>query len=442
MGKRAVTEVSEAASATTLLGPPVAAIVPISQATDAAIVRPVVTAEEAETRWREYIAICKAVLDPSDYIYYACGKKPDGYDIKPFAFRTRAGAEEQLAAWKKFKFTELLVRETKKRSAWDKLARFYGIDTPIESEALCTIGEVVQVGAFIVEKLMGDSFKIFVYQEAETLSVKKVTVLLRVVSPNGRTIIGDGACSVSERSKGADSFAHPDHDVFSTAFTRAFNRGVSRCIGTGEVSAEEFEADTTSAEPPAVESAPSQQVSSVAPEKTTANDGTPLPQAGTAPPPQPPATAATPQGPPRAEIPTELPTGRQATLPATEAVAQQPSPGVADQAKFATLGETATLPQRIEHIKAFLFGKKDADDRLVEYLFFSVSPIIRDPVEIESNGRWHPAKWNAAMRALEDRKARMGAMEEMLAKEGRESFVVLANALIEAARARKIFGRK
>lgn len=435
--------------------PPVAQkaeIVPFSQATNDALVRPVVSAEDAKARWDEYTAICRAILEPNDYTYYACAKKPDGYDVKPVAFRTRVGAEKQLDAWKLLKFTELVVRETKKRSAWDKLARFYGISTPIESEALCTTAEVVIVGEYVVEKLLGDSFKIFCYQEAGTLTVRKVTVLLRCVSPNGRTIIGDGACAATERS-----FAHADHDIFSTAFTRAFNRGVSRCIGTGEVSAEEFEAATP--EPSAsttVSSAPVQQVSKEAP-KAIAQETKhePKPEAKAEPKYEPTKTEGKSEpvpSPAKAEIPTTeqiQQSGRQPSLPmnspqphqekSASATTLTPQPAVSD--KFTPLDETATLPNRILAMKKYLFGSEVADDRLVEYLFFCIK--VNDPaVEIEQSGRLHPAKWNAAMRALEDRKARMTSMETILVKIGRDGFVSWGRALVDAARARKTFGSK
>lgn len=51
----------------------------------------------------------------------------------------------------------------------------------------------------------------------------------------GRTSVGVGACSSNERG-----FAHLEHDVYSTAHTRAKNRAVSDIMGAGEVSAEEM----------------------------------------------------------------------------------------------------------------------------------------------------------------------------------------------------------
>ena len=53
---------------------------------------------------------------------------------------------------------------------------------------------------------------------------------------NGRFAVGIGACSSRERT-----FAHPDHDIYATAHTRAKNRAISDLIGSGDISAEEIE---------------------------------------------------------------------------------------------------------------------------------------------------------------------------------------------------------
>lgn len=58
---------------------------------------------------------------------------------------------------------------------------------------------------------------------------------VKATAPNGRYSEGVGACSSKERS-----FAHVEHDVYSTAHTRAKNRAISDLIGTGEISAEEI----------------------------------------------------------------------------------------------------------------------------------------------------------------------------------------------------------
>ena len=60
-------------------------------------------------------------------------------------------------------------------------------------------------------------------------------IWVKVWAPNGRSVVGIGACSSKERN-----FAHVEHDVYATAHTRAKNRALSDMIGSGEVSWEEL----------------------------------------------------------------------------------------------------------------------------------------------------------------------------------------------------------
>lgn len=62
-------------------------------------------------------------------------------------------------------------------------------------------------------------------------------IQVRAWAPNGRSVLGIGACSSKERE-----FVHPDHDIYAIAHTRAKNRAISDLIGSGEVSAEEMKA--------------------------------------------------------------------------------------------------------------------------------------------------------------------------------------------------------
>ncbi len=61
-------------------------------------------------------------------------------------------------------------------------------------------------------------------------------IQVRAWAPNRRSVIGIGACSTRERT-----FAHPEHDIYTIAHTRAKNRAISDLIGPGEVSAEELQ---------------------------------------------------------------------------------------------------------------------------------------------------------------------------------------------------------
>lgn len=72
--------------------------------------------------------------------------------------------------------------------------------------------------------------------------VSDVIIIVRATAPNGRSAIGDGTCSASEK-KGA---ARTLHNIHAHALTRATNRAISNLVGFGEVSAEEVDRDGNS----------------------------------------------------------------------------------------------------------------------------------------------------------------------------------------------------
>jgi hypothetical protein len=82
---------------------------------------------------------------------------------------------------------------------------------------------------------------------------------VEAIATNGRRMPGYGACSIWDKAHDEDKkdpktgrvtcqgpcdgrkhFTHPEHDVPSTAYTRAVNRAIADMIGAGEVSAEEI----------------------------------------------------------------------------------------------------------------------------------------------------------------------------------------------------------
>jgi hypothetical protein len=70
-------------------------------------------------------------------------------------------------------------------------------------------------------------------------------VWIRAVAPSGRSMVGDGYCSVDEPRFSSESGRRKlEHDLPSTAATRARNRAISNLVGMGEVSAEEIDAGT------------------------------------------------------------------------------------------------------------------------------------------------------------------------------------------------------
>lgn len=60
-------------------------------------------------------------------------------------------------------------------------------------------------------------------------------IVVEAEAPNGRVSTGVGVCDSNERQ-----FAHVEHDVYSTAHTRAKNRAISDMVAGGIVSAEEL----------------------------------------------------------------------------------------------------------------------------------------------------------------------------------------------------------
>lgn len=123
-------------------------------------------------------------------------------------------------------------KNAKKKSAWRKLATAFNISDEIINEQLIideTDGQIVTAR----------------YKVKATL-------------PNGRSTIGVGVCSIYDKIRytatknfEADTetpsnfilrgrFSNAEHDVPSTAHTRAKNRAIADLIGAGETSAEEL----------------------------------------------------------------------------------------------------------------------------------------------------------------------------------------------------------
>lgn len=102
-------------------------------------------------------------------------------------------------------------KEHVKRSGWRKLATAFSISDSIEKEEY----------------------------DPQT----KVWTVWAKAFWGSRSCVGVGACSVGEREKAKST--HPEHDAYAIAHTRAKNRAISDILGSGEVSAEEIEAEHT-----------------------------------------------------------------------------------------------------------------------------------------------------------------------------------------------------
>ena len=127
--------------------------------------------------------------------------------------------DDALAAWKEFLDLKIRVKTPKdiiiirnveylKKSFWRKMATFFNLTDEI-----------------ITREIEAD-------QKGNT---KSAYYEVKVIHPNGRSVVGAGFCSANERN-----FAHPDHDIRAVAHTRAKNRAISDMIGGGEVTAEEM----------------------------------------------------------------------------------------------------------------------------------------------------------------------------------------------------------
>jgi hypothetical protein len=110
-------------------------------------------------------------------------------------------------------------KEFVKRSGFQKLAAAYGVSTEIVSQTYETVR-----------------------REDDTVLVARVVA--RAIHPSGRHADGDGACASNEKRfrKGDQRM---EHNLASTASTRAVNRAISNLIAFGSVSAEEVQEGQT-----------------------------------------------------------------------------------------------------------------------------------------------------------------------------------------------------
>lgn len=116
------------------------------------------------------------------------------------------------------------MKPKKKKSAWRKLATAFNISDDI-----------------VDEKVIRD----------ECHRIISAKFVVKATLPNGRYGMGVGDCSIYDKIKKDDEkeptpfelrkrFNNAEHDVLSTAHTRAKSRAISDLVGGGEVSAEEL----------------------------------------------------------------------------------------------------------------------------------------------------------------------------------------------------------
>lgn len=194
-----------------------------------AAITPIMKPEEIQQEWDRYRHLENSVLQDDDYIYwveYKSGGKVSSV-VKP-----KKEDAEELKRELAYRKTNATIVRRKTKSAYRKMARFFGLFIPDQEVADVSISPLGKDHFVQVEK--GNGVTIITYLD-ESLSTIKVEVNVAVVAPHGQTSIGVATCSADERR-----FTHPDHDVRATAWTRAVNRAISDMVGWGEVSAEEM----------------------------------------------------------------------------------------------------------------------------------------------------------------------------------------------------------
>ena len=168
-------------------------IVAVEQSTAPSTIQPLQTVdvEAAKDFMDNYQELVEALLDKSDYQ----------------AIRTAEG-----------------IKQSKKKSAWRKLQTAFNIsDDVVEKE--------------------------IIRDECHRIISARYEVMATL--PNGRHCVGTGSCSIFDKVSKKDTkeptpfelrqrFTNAEHDVISTAHTRAKSRAISDLIGAGEVSAEEL----------------------------------------------------------------------------------------------------------------------------------------------------------------------------------------------------------
>ena len=189
-------------------------LVAVEQSTAPSTIQPLQTVdvEAAKDFMNNYQDLVEALLDKSDY--------------QPI--KTQDG-----------------IKKSKKKSAWRKLATAFNIsDDVVEKE--------------------------IIRDECHRIISARFEVMATL--PNGRHGVGTGSASIYDKITKKDTkeptpfelrqrFTNAEHDVISTAHTRAKSRAISDLIGAGEVSAEELSGMDVKPGKPVKPSAPKSKTS-------------------------------------------------------------------------------------------------------------------------------------------------------------------------------------
>jgi len=175
-----------------------------AEAQRAGTLLPVLDPKAAKEAYQAYLELCQAILIPYDKRIVRDGVVVQESDYARIPQRRKVNGR-----W----ITEYV--DAPKKSAWRKLARFYGVSTEILEKSK----ETHQDGSFTYHYTVR-------------------------ASAGGVSTTGEGSCTSTE--KGGKS----EHDTRATAHTRAKSRAISDLIGFGQVSAEEYSTYENDPEPP------------------------------------------------------------------------------------------------------------------------------------------------------------------------------------------------
>lgn len=173
------------------------------------ILRPAGSLDQIAEAFKEYQRVCEKILNQDDY---------QTYEGKP----------------------------RKKKSAWRKLATAFNVSTKKVAENIIrdSTGHVLSAQFTMQAFTPSRIWEAVGYCEIN----EKCCASAKGQECRKRAWKGHYCCS--NGCDGRKHWSHPDHDILSTAQTRATNRAIADLIGCGEVSAEELTDDVSKDETP------------------------------------------------------------------------------------------------------------------------------------------------------------------------------------------------
>lgn len=175
-------------------------------------VRALVSPEEAGQMMAIYQDLCMKILVPWEKRRFEKG--PGGVEIL-----AQDSDFQRISVYDKAS-KRSYARDFPKKSAFRKLALFYGVSTDLVSKEKT----LKEGGGFV-----------WTYRVRASITSKDGRV---------RSVTQEGSCDSKEMERGGQN-TRIEHDSASTALTRATNRAISDLIGFGQVSAEEMTPGST-----------------------------------------------------------------------------------------------------------------------------------------------------------------------------------------------------